>query len=181
MLDDIELPGEPSMVRVLLALAIGLPILIEVVTFGGLIGHYVGGAADGGGGSTPTAGAEGATAGDEILAETAAVERVEDASVVTGDDGWRFTLSVAVENTGNSTYELRLGAATTRPGRTVEGSDATTGALPPGETGSVTGSWTLPKGQRPASVAVTVLTTPEDGTPSARQYTVAIGDVPVSS
>ena len=42
MLEDVD-PPEVSMVRVLLVLAIGLPIAIEVVTFGGLISHYVGG------------------------------------------------------------------------------------------------------------------------------------------
>jgi hypothetical protein len=182
MLDDVEGPEQTSWVRILIILAIGIPILIEVVTFGGLLGHYVaGGGGDGGAASTPTPDIEGATAGDEILPETAAVERVDSASVVTGNDGWRFTLSVAVDNSGNSTYELRLGTATTRAGRTVEGSDATTGRLAPGETGSVTGSWMLPKGQRPASVVVTVVTTPDDGTASAQQYTVDIGDVPVSS
>jgi hypothetical protein len=182
MLDDLEGPPQVSMVRVLLILAIGIPIIIEVVTFGGLIGHYMGG-----GGADPAAAtatetpaATGATAGDEILDATAPNERITAASVTTGDDSWQFTLTVNVTGVGDR-YELRLGAVTTDGGNSVEGSGSSTGTLAAGESGTVTGTWALPSGERPASVSVTAVTTPDDGTATATDYTVAIGDVPVSN
>ncbi|MDS0280903.1 hypothetical protein [Haloarcula onubensis] len=177
MFEDVD-PPEVSMVRVLLVLAIGLPIAIEVVTFGGLVGHYVGG---GQGAATPTATPEvdGAAVGDEILPETTATERVTEATVVAREDSWRFVLTVNVTDAADG-YELRLDSVTTRDGRTVDGSGATTGALSPGQSGAVTGTWRLPAGQRPDTLRATVVTTPANGTASARGYTVEIGDVPVS-
>lgn len=175
MLEDVD-PPEVSLVRVLLVLAIGLPIVIEIVTFGGLIGHYLGGEQ---GTAAPTPEVSGATVGDEILPETAATERVTEATVVARDDSWQFVLTVNVTDT-TGVYELRLDSATTRDGRTVEGSGATTGALSPGQSGAVTATWGLPAGQRPDTVRATVVTTPENGTASARGYTVEIGNVPVS-
>ncbi|WP_276270792.1 hypothetical protein [Haloarcula litorea] len=178
MFDD-EGPDEGDLVRVLVVLAIAIPIVIEVFTFGSLLSHYVVGGGDGGA-ATETPAVDGATEGEEILAATAPVERIERASVVTGDEGWTFTLRVAVENTGDEAYELRLGVATTRAGRTVAGPDATTGSLAPGATGSVTGSWLLPQGQRPASVTVTTVRG-EGAAATTETHDVPIGDVPVSS
>jgi len=175
MFDDGDLP-EVSMVRVLLVLAIGIPIAIEVVTFGGLVGHYVGG---GDAATTPTPEAVGATAGEEILSGTAPTERVVSASVTPGEDSWQFALTVEVTAVG-SAYELGVGDATTLTGDTVDGSGATTGVIPAGETGTVTGTWSLPTGQRPDTVTVTAVTTPANGTASASEHTVDIGAVPVS-
>lgn len=175
MLDDVEGPEQTTLVRVLIVLAIGIPVLIEVVTFGGLVGHYVAGGGGDGAAATPTRTAEGAGEGDEILPGTEATERLAEASVVTGDDGWRVRLTVAVSEVPGP-YELRLGAVTTREGRTVAGDGATTGELAAGESGSVTGTWLLPQGQRPRSVTVTVVA---DG--DSEPYTVELGDVPVSN
>ena len=86
MFDDVD-PPEVSMVRVLIVLAIAIPIVIEVVTFAGLVGHYLGG---GGAGSAaaPTSTAEtgGATVGDEILTATAATERLDAATLTEADN-----------------------------------------------------------------------------------------------
>ncbi|WP_254273481.1 hypothetical protein [Haloarcula marina] len=180
MLDDVEGPQKTRLVRLLIVLAIGIPILIEVITFGGLIGHYVAGSGGGGGAAgTPTPAIAGASTGDEILEQTPAVERIDDATVVVAEDGWEFSLTVAVNNTGQGPYELRLGPVTTRAGETVAGSGPTTGELAAGDTGSVTGRWLLPKGQRPDAVAVTVVT--GDGEPTTSEYTVELGDIPVSA
>ena len=176
MLDDLDLP-EVSMVRVLLVLAIGIPIAIEVATFGGFVGHYLGGGGDAA--TTPTPEAVGATAGDEILSGTAPTERIVAASVTPGEDSWQFVLTVEVTAVG-SAYELGVGDATTLTGDTVDGSGATTGVIPAGETGTVTGTWSLPTGQRPDTVTVTAVTTPANGTASATEHTVDIGEVPVS-
>ncbi|MBX0286331.1 hypothetical protein [Haloarcula salinisoli] len=176
MLEDVD-PPEVSMVRVLIVLAIAIPIAIEVVTFGGLIGHYLGG---GGAGpaATPTATAEtgGATVDDEILTATAATERVDAATLTEADNGTRFVLTVTVTDPVDG-YELRLGAVTTRSGRTIEGSGATTGRLDAGEDGLVTGTWQLPDGDRPDTLAVTVVSAPGNDTPTPREYTVDFGDL----
>jgi len=176
MLEDVD-PPEVSMVRVLLVLAIGLPIAIEVVTFGGFIGHYVGGG-DGGVAATPTStpGVDDATVGDEILPETAATERLEGATVSDGDNTTQFVLTVTVADPPGD-YELRFGAVTTRAGRTVGGSGATTGSLDAGEDGLVTGTWQLPRGDRPATLSVTVTSAPGNDTPTPREYTVEFGEL----
>lgn len=180
MLDDIDGVPEVTMVRVLIVLAIAIPILIEVVTFGGLIGHYVGGGEDPAATETPTPEVEGAGAGATILADTAATERIESTSLITGDDSWQFIITIDVTEPAKP-YELRLNNVTTREGTTVEGSGATTGQLAAGTSGTVTGTWLLPAGQQPDTLSVTVVTTPEGGTEQAREYTVSIGKVPVSS
>lgn len=180
MLDDTDGLPQVTLVRALIVLAIAIPILIEVVTFGGLIGHYVGGGEDPAATETPTPEVDGAGAGSTILAETAASERIESTSLITGDDSWQFILTIGVEEPARS-YELRLNNVTTREGTTVEGSGATTGRLAAGESGTVTGTWLLPAGHTPDTLSVTVLTTSEGGTEQAREYTVSIGKVPVSS
>jgi hypothetical protein len=180
MFEDIEGPPQVTMVRVLLVLAIAIPILIEVITFGGLLGHYLGGGGDPAATGTPTPGDDGAGAGATILPETAATERVESASLITGEDNWQFIFTVAVEGPAEP-YELRLRAVRTREGTTVAGSGATTGGVPAGGSGTVTGTWLLPPGEHPESLSVEVVTTPEGGTEEVREYTVTIGNVPVSS
>ena len=179
MFDD-DGPGQSNMVRVLLVLAIGIPVLIEVVTFGGLVGHYVGGSGDAAGTATPTADPAGAGVGDEILAETGPTERIAAATVVAGDDSWQFVLTVNV-SAPDAPYELRLGTVTTGGGTAIDGSGATTGSLGAGQSGTVTGTWLLPTVERPDTVAVTAVTTPENGTASAGEYTVALADVSVSN
>ncbi|MDS0260630.1 hypothetical protein NDI56_14585 [Haloarcula sp. S1CR25-12] len=174
MLEDLD-PPEVSMVRVILVLAIAVPIAIEVVTFGGLVGHYFGGddADTATPVATPTPETAGATVGDEILPETAATERL-DAATLSEDDGeTRLVLTVTVTDPPDG-YVLRLGAVTTRAGRTVEDAGATTGTLDAGENGLATGTWGLPSGDRPDAVAVTVTSAP-NGTPTTREYTVDLG------
>ena len=176
MFDDVD-PPEVSMVRVLIVLAIAIPIVIEVVTFSGLIGHYLGG---GGAGpaATPVSTAEhgGATVDDEILTATPATERIDAATLTEADNATRFVLTVTVTDPVDG-YELRPGAVTTRSGRTIEGSGATTGTLDAGEDGLVTGTWQLPAGDRPDTLAVTVVSAPGNDTPTPREYTVDLGEL----
>ena len=181
MLEDVD-PPEVSMVRVLIVLAITIPIAIEVVTFGGLIAHYAGGGGSGPA-ATPTpdgqtaaatqtpADSGGATAGDEILSTTAATERIEGATVTDGDDATTLTLTVTVADPPDG-YELRLRTVTTGSGRTAAGNASTTGTLSAGERGSVTGRWQLPPGERPDILMVAVASHPSDGTPTTQTYAV---------
>jgi len=174
MLEDVD-PPEVSTVRVLIVLAIAIPIVIEVVTFGGLIAHYLDGGGDGAA-ATPTPEMAGSTTGDEILTETAATERIDAATVTEADNATRFVLTVRVTDPLDG-YELRLGTVTTRAGRTVAGSGATTGTLDAGEDGLVTGTWKLPDGDEPDTLTVTVVSAPGNDTPTPREYTIDFGDL----
>jgi hypothetical protein len=168
-----ESPDRSRMVRILLVAAIVIPICIEIVTFGGLIGHYIGGGSGETGTptETPTAEIDGAVAGDVILSETPPTERIDRATVITGDDTWQFRMTVTVANVSQP-YELRLGNVTTRSGTGVAGHGATTGVIEPGTAESVTGVWLLAPGERPDSL--TVLT-------NETTHSVSLGSIPLSN
>jgi len=172
MIDDVDEPAGKQWIKILVAVGIGIPILIEVVTFGSLLTHSMGPQTSG----TPTAATDtpmsGAVEGDTILPETTPDERITDARVVTRNDGWEFRLTVAVNNTGADGYVLSIDQVTTRAGAVVTGR-VSTGRLAAGENQTVTGTWLLPKGQRPDSIQVTV------GENETR--TVRLGDIPVTS
>ncbi len=85
-----------------------------------------------------------------------------------------------VTNTGTDPAAVRLDSVTTRSGETVAES-ASTGQLPVNQTDDVTKSWLLPPGERPDTVSVTVLVYPDGGSVQSTQYTVALGDIPVSN
>ena len=181
MFDDVDGPEQKTVLRLLITVGIGLPILIEVVTFGSMMGHHLMG--DSGGEAvpeTPTAAEAGAGVGDPILDSATVSARIDAASVVTTDEGWRFTLTVNVTNTGSDPTAVRLDSVTTRSGETVADT-ASTGRVPVGDTDDVTKSWLLPPGERPDTVAVTVFVYPEEESVRSTQYTVALGDIPVSN
>jgi len=181
MFEDVDGPEKKTLLRLLIIVGIGLPILIEVVTFGSMLGHHLTG--DTGGEAvteTPTAESAGAGVGDPILESSAVSARIEAASVVTADEGWRFTLTVNVTNTGSDTAAVRLDSVTTRSGETIKGA-ASTGRLSVEQTDDVTQSWLLPPGERPDTVSVTVFRYPAGESIQSTQYTVALGDIPVSN
>ncbi|EMA10360.1 hypothetical protein SAMN05443574_10977 [Haloarcula vallismortis] len=181
MFEDVDGPEQKTLLRLLIIAGIGIPILIEVVTFGSMMGHHLmGDTGDEAVPETPTAAEAGAGVGDPILESAAVSARIDAGSVVTADEGWRFTLTVNVTNTGSDPAAVRLDSVTTRNGETIEGA-ATTGQLSVEETDDVTKSWLLPPGERPDTVSVTVLTYPDGGSVQSTQYTVALGDIPVSN
>ncbi|WP_284033490.1 hypothetical protein [Halobaculum lipolyticum] len=82
-------------------------------------------------------------------------------SEVRGDAGSRtYVLRVRVENTTDSTVELRLVGVTLRDGSALD-SVSSTGAIRAGTTGSVTAAWDLPTDSMPAAVDAVLL---RDGT-----------------
>lgn len=156
-----------TLVRLLVVLAIGIPILIEVATFGGLFGDRVLG---GDGGPEPTTTApdtpppDAVGVGDELLPETPQADTVTGAEVRTVDGERTFVLEVAVENDGEASYELRLDALTTDAGTTVSGGGRSA-QIPPGENATVTGEWALSRGESPRTVIVVATLTDADGEP----------------
>lgn len=158
------------LLRAIIVLAIGVPILIEAVTLAGLVGGPIHG--DGNATATPA----GVGVGDEFLPETPANETVTTASVTAGDDGWQFVLAVAVENVSNRSYELALTAVRTSEGTTRAGTSST-GPIGPGGSGTVTATWRVPAGEQPSVVTARV----GRGNDPPATYQVRLTAVPVQS
>lgn len=162
------------LVRIMIIVAIGIPILIEAVTFAGIVSHSF--SDDGGNAETPTTVPEGVGVGDDLLEVTDETETVEEAYVRAMEDRWQFVLSVRVANTGDEQYALRLRGVTTAEGTNVSGLSGT-GPIDPGDTANVTGAWALPESERPESVQVVVARGADPV--STTQYTVTLKPVPV--
>lgn len=158
-------PSRRRLIRWIAVLAFAVPVVVEVLTFGGLLSNELlpGGDGEESGDGTatsddsPTATAtatpmEGAVGvGDELIADTQAVETIE-VSEVRGEPGSRtYILRVTVENTTDAAVELRLTGVTLHDGTELD-SVSSTGAIPAGEAGEVTGAWQLPMDSMPASV-----------------------------
>lgn len=166
--------------RALVGLGIGLPILIEARTFIGLIRVHLLGAEpdDGGTTSTPTQTPEPSVGvGDELLEGSEPTETVQEVRLRVLESGWRFELTVAVENTTDVPYELRLGDVRTRGGESVDGG-ASTGQIPAGESAVVEETWPLPAESRPETLQVTALSYNDDGV-DLTEETVTLGRVPL--
>lgn len=172
-----EDPDRRGLLRWIIVVAIGIPVLIELRTFLGLAGVI------GGGEDTPTAtptpAGDRVGVGDELLPATGPAETVTEATVTARDDGdWPFTLAVRVDNDDDGEYQLRLGAVRTGAGDTVDGG-AETPRLDPGESTTLTAEWALPPGAAPEAVQVSGVTY-EDGAATGQvSETVRLADVPV--
>ena len=167
-----------TLVRLLVGLGIGVPVLVEVATFLGLFERRLLDG-DGEGGPTATPRPDRVGVGDELLPDTPPADVVTAARVRTGDGGWSFELEVAVENTGDVPYELRLGDVTTTAGRTVAGGGSTS-RLAPGASGEAFGQWTLPEGATPDRVEAVGIAFPPSGDPTTVRRSVPLAKVPVS-
>lgn len=167
------------LIKVVVVLALAVPLVIEGLTFGGLLtSTFLGG----GGSDDPaalnetTVADQGVGVDDDLLAATAQRETVTSAAVREAGDDWRFTLSVAVNNTDNRTYQLQLASVETTGGTTVSNVVSTT--VEPGEETTLTGQWALPAGERPQSVEV-VAVTGVGGNASVVRETVDLAPIPV--
>lgn len=165
--------GRRNLIRLLVGLAIGIPVLIEALTLVGLVGDLFGDG-DGAGTPTDTPPPPGVGVGDELLPETPATDTVEAAYIAA--DGWALTLAVAIENGSDETYELRLRSVTTENGTTVRGGGESD-PIPPGESGSVTGRWDLPEGSSPDTVDVVAIS--RNGSATKVEASVRLGGVAV--
>jgi hypothetical protein len=146
-----------TIIRLLVGLGIGIPLLVEMATFFGLVRQSFGGGSDsegdgdGTGGPTATPQPEGVGPGDELLPETPPADTVRTADIRAESDAWRLTISVEVENDTDRAYVLQLGAVTTTGGDIVQG-DQPIVRVEAGDAGTVTGEWALPPGERPAEL-----------------------------
>jgi hypothetical protein len=163
--DESDAARRRTIIRLLVGLGIGIPVLVELATFVGLVEQSLlgddasddGGSTTGGTDETDGGGdggsGDGVSVGDELLPETPQEETLSVASFRAGDDSWVLTLAAAVENTESGSYTVQFGPVTTQGDERVEGSSRAV-TVDAGETGQVTGTWQLSPGSRPASVVV---------------------------
>lgn len=177
MTDDTDDPNPPTpdvesesgiskrtLIRLLIGFSIGVPLLVEGATFLELFRRQLFG--DTGSEdttertATPTDDAVGV--GDDLLPSTDRSELLAGATLreVEGDR-WPLSLTVDVTNDGATDYEFQLLTAVLADGRSVAGR-ASTDRVPPGESRTVTGEWSIPAGSTPSAVEVVSLVYPAD-------------------
>ena len=182
---DDDTPGglsKRTLIRLLVGFGIGIPILIEAITFLGLLDQqFGGGGEDADTGSTATATATpGVAVGDDLLPETDRSETLASAVLreVSGDR-WPLTLTVEVTNSGDTDYEFQLLTLHLDDGRTVSGRTSTD-RLAPGEQRAITGEWSIPAGATPRAVEVIALVYPgDDGAVETIERRVELAKIPV--
>jgi hypothetical protein len=178
--DESSAARRRTIIRLLVGLGVGIPVLVELATFVGLVEQSLlgdEGEGDDGGSTTDgtdATGGGGVRVGDELLPETPQRETLSVASFRAGDDSWVLTLAAAVENTESGPYTVQFGPVTTRGGERVEGSSRAV-TVDAGGTGQVTGTWQLSPGGRPASVVVRT----GAGDTATTTHEVDLGRIPV--
>ncbi|WP_049934863.1 hypothetical protein [Haloplanus natans] len=182
--DGDDTPGglsKRTLIRLLVGFGIGIPILVEAITFLGLLDQQFGGGEDPDTGSTATTTATPSVAvGDDLLPETDRSETLASAVLreVSGDR-WPLTLTVEVTNSGDTDYEFQLLTIHLDDGRTVSGRTSTD-RLEPGERRAITGEWSIPAGSTPRSVEVVALVYPgDDGAVETIERRVELAKIPV--
>ncbi|AXG05710.1 hypothetical protein DU500_04245 [Haloplanus rubicundus] len=181
---DGDTPGgisKRTLIRLLVGFGIGIPILIEAITFLGLLDQQFGGGGgdDAGSGSTATETPTSAVGvGDDLLPETERSETLASAVLrETGGDRWPLSLTVEVHNAGDTDYEFQLLSVHLDDGRTVSGRTSTD-RLAPGETRTITGEWSIPAGSTPRAVDVVALVY-ADGSVETVERRVDLAKIPV--
>jgi hypothetical protein len=163
--DDADADGglsKRTLIRLLVGFGIGIPLLVEGLTFLGLLEQQFGGDGTAEGDATATDAADpGVAVGDDLLPETERSETLASAVLrETGDDRWPLSLTVEVENTGDTDYEFQLLTLHLDDGRTI-GGRASTDRLSPGERRVITAEWSIPAGSTPGAVDVVALVYPD--------------------
>jgi hypothetical protein len=160
---DADTPGgisKRTLIRLLVGFGIGIPVLVEGITFLGLLDQQFGGGGEDGDGSTAPATETPTSAvgvGDDLLPETERSETLASAVLrESGGDRWPLSLTVEVRNAGDTDYEFQLLSLHLEDGRMVSGRTSTD-RLAPGETRTITGEWSIPAGSMPHSVDVVAL------------------------
>lgn len=182
---DDDTPGgisKRTLIRLLVGFGIGIPLLIEGITFLGLLDQQLGaggGEDDAGSGSTATDRADSAVGvGDDFLPETERSETLASAVLREVDgDRWPLSLTVEVQNTGDTDYEFQLLSVHLEDGRTV-GGRTSTDRLAPGERRTITGEWSIPAGSTPSAVEVVALDYTDD-TVETIERRVDLAKIPV--
>lgn len=172
--DDLGLPiSRQTLLRIVIVLAIGIPIVLEGLTFVGLVGNQLADGDGGNGDGVPTPDGNDlreVRVGQDLLAETDQQEVLEGATV-RPHEGWEFTLVANVTNTGADGYRFVVTSVTTKNGRTLE-DPRSTAILAAGESTRLVGVWDLPDGEVPATVTVEATVQGADGSRTVTETVV---------
>jgi len=153
--DDQNGTRRRTLIRILIGIGIGIPILIEGATFLGLVGQQLAGDdREDGSETTRTPEAERVGTGDELLPETPATDTMAAATLLAREEVWKLSITAQIENTTEQSYQFEFGAIHLMGEETVDGGGASD-PLAPGESTTVTGRWDLPPGSTPLAVDVT--------------------------
>jgi hypothetical protein len=147
-----------TLVRLLVGFGIGIPILVEGLTFLGLLHDQFGGGEDDESTATTTDTPERAVGvGDDFLPETDRSETLQSAVLrEQSGDRWPLSLTVEVHNTGDAAYEFQLLTLHLDDGRTVSGRTSTD-RIPSGDRRTITAEWSIPAGATPRAVDTVAL------------------------
>lgn len=169
-------PSSKRLVRILLIIGIGIPVLIESATLIRMIGGYMGGE-EAAQESTPEATETYVVEGDELLPETPPAERIVTLTVEPQSEAWVFTMELDVENTTARPYELELGEVEVGDGQVVQ--QTVSQRWDAGAAETMAAEWRLPVGQIPSGL--TARARWHIGTDSTRTLTrpVQFGQIPV--
>ncbi|WP_181684558.1 hypothetical protein [Halorhabdus salina] len=165
-----------TLVKVLLVVAIGIPLLIEGATFLSLFNQHLGSEDTAG---TPTPAPETFSVGDDLLTNVHGenvTATIENGSIQATDDAWLFTLEIDVQNSGPGPVAVNVGPLRTGDG-TVGSTVAESGEIGPSASTTLFVQWSLPTGETPQSLTVTRTRYGSD--PITTERTVRIGGFPV--
>ena len=172
--DDLGLPiSRRTLLRIVIVLAIGIPIVLEGLTFVGLVGNQLadGDGSPGDGATTPDGDdLREVGVGEDLLAATDQPELLQSATV-RPHEGWEFTLTANVTNTGTDSYRFAITSVTTKNGRTIDEIQSTT-TLAAGEGTSFVGVWDMPDGDIPDRVTVEATVQGADGSRTVTETVV---------
>lgn len=142
------------LIRWIAVLAFAVPVVVEALTFGNIIGDELlpgGDEATDTATATPTDHPDAVGVGDELLPATAASETIEQSEIRESDTGRTYVLQVEVRNDTDAPIELRLRTLRLRDDSTVDGVSST-GTVEPGSSSPVTAAWSIPSETAPAAV-----------------------------
>lgn len=163
------------LVRILLIIGIGIPVLIEAATLFRLIGGHMGedDGPDAAAQTTETYVAE----GDELLPETPPAERISTLTIEPESEAWVFKMAVDVANPTEAPYMLQLSEVQVQDGQVFQKTASQRWA--PGDSSAMQIEWALPAGSVPSGLSAEARW--YIGTDSTRTLsrTIQFGKIPV--
>lgn len=177
--DDGSRISKRTLIRLLVGFGIGIPILVEALTFLGLLEQQFGGGDDDGTATSTPDSDSAVGVGDDLLPETDRSETLASA-VLREDDGdrWPLSLTVEVRNTGDTDYEFQLLGVHLDDDRTV-GGRTSTDRLAPGDRRTITAERSIPAGATPRAVDVVALVYSDDDAVETIERRVELAKIPV--
>lgn len=139
-----------KLVRILVLIGIGIPILIEAITLFRLIGGHMD--EESASAAPDTSAAQVVNVGDELLPATPPAEVIAELIVEPNPAAgtWVFEMEVEVRNATGHPYTLEVSALETQDGTRQRQQFSQRWA--PGDEGELEAEWSLPEGQLPRSL-----------------------------